>query len=37
LDRIITAEKRILLRKLGALNPSDKESVRNVWNDQMHL
>jgi mRNA interferase MazF len=37
LDRIITAEKQILLRKLGTLNASDKESVRTVWNDQMHL
>lgn len=37
LDRIITAEKRILLRKLGTLSASDNESVRTVWNDQMHL
>lgn len=37
LDRIITAEKRILLRRLGTLASSDKESIRTVWNDQMQL
>jgi mRNA interferase MazF len=37
LDRIITAEKRILIRKLGALSMSDTERVRSVWNSRMRL
>lgn len=34
LDKIITAEKRIVLKKLGVLSQSDKESVKTIWNIQ---
>lgn len=37
LDRIITAEKRILVRRLGGLSASDKQAVRNTWNSNMKL
>jgi len=36
-DRIITAEKKIFLRRLGVLSASDKETIRNSWNTNMKL
>ena len=36
-DRIVTAEKTILLKRLGVLSASDKEAVRNAWNSRMKL
>ena len=36
-NRIITAEKKIFLRKLGVLSASDKEAIRNTWNTNMTL
>jgi len=37
LDRLVTAEKRILGRRIGALSDSDQEAVRNAWNRHMKL
>lgn len=37
LDRLLTAERRILLRKLGALSDSDTQTVRGTWNAAMRL
>lgn len=37
LDRIVTAEKTIFLRKLGQLGPADLLSVRTTWNQHMTL
>ena len=37
LDRLVTAEKTIFLRRLGVLSPSDLAAVRGTWNDQMKL
>jgi mRNA interferase MazF len=37
LDRIVTAERTVLLRRIGALSPGDAEKVRNTWNKQMRL
>jgi len=37
LDRIITAEKSIFLRRLGCLSPADLEVVRMRWNTHMRL
>jgi mRNA interferase MazF len=37
LDRIVTAEKTIFLRRLGFLSPSDEEAVRKTWNQHMTL
>jgi len=37
LDRIITAEKNVLLRRLGTLSNSDKKRVKDTWNHQMRL
>ncbi len=36
-DRIITAQKGIFLRRLGVLSASDKERVKNTWNTRMKL
>jgi len=37
LDRLVTAEKRIVLKRLGVLTPKDSDAVRQVWNQQMKL
>lgn len=37
LDRLVTAEKTVLLRSLGVLSPSDLAAVRSVWNANMTL
>ncbi len=37
LDRIVTAEKAVFLRRLGSLSPSDLDAVRNAWNQHMKL
>lgn len=37
LDRIITAEKKILLRKLGVLTAQDQKTIRTTWNSHMRL
>jgi mRNA interferase MazF len=37
LDRIVTAERSIFLRRLGVLSPPDSEIVRNTWNQKMRL
>jgi mRNA interferase MazF len=37
LDRLVTAEKAIFLRRLGVLSPRDSAAVRSTWNEQMKL
>jgi mRNA interferase MazF len=37
LDRIVTAEKTVFLRRLGVLSPTDLQVVRTAWNQQMRL
>lgn len=37
LDRLVTAEKDILSRRLGRLTERDETTVRQVWNDEMRL
>jgi mRNA-degrading endonuclease toxin of MazEF toxin-antitoxin module len=37
LDRIVTAEKSVFLRRLGLLSAGDAEAVRETWNRQMKL
>lgn len=37
IDRIVTAEKTVFLRRLGVLSPSDLLSVRSAWNQKMWL
>ena len=37
LDRLVTAEKTVLLRSLGVLSPPDLAAVRSVWNSNMRL
>ena len=37
LDRLVTAEKTIFLRRLGVLSESDLAAVREVWNAHMTL
>lgn len=37
LDRIVTAEKAIFLRRLGQLSAADLQSVRATWNQHMVL
>lgn len=37
LDRIVTAEKTVFVRRLGLLSPRDLESIRTTWNQQMRL
>jgi len=37
LDRLVTAEKTILGRKLGRLSLRDKEVIRRAWNQHMRL
>jgi mRNA-degrading endonuclease toxin of MazEF toxin-antitoxin module len=37
LDRLVTAEKTVLIRRLGVLSSRDMTSVRNIWNQRMKL
>lgn len=37
LDRLVTAEKTIFLRRLGVLSPADLAIVRSTWNNEMKL
>lgn len=37
LDRIVTAERTIFRRRLGALNAADAQAVRETWNREMKL
>lgn len=37
LDRIVTAEKTVFLRRLGVFGETDLDAVRNVWNTHMVL
>ena len=37
LDRIVTAEKSIFVRRLGILSASDLNAVRIMWNQHMRL
>lgn len=37
LDRIVTAEKALFIRRLGVLSPTDLEAVRTTWNQHMRL
>ena len=37
LDRVVTAEKSIFLRCLGALSPDDQKAIRDRWNQHMRL
>jgi mRNA interferase MazF len=37
LDRLVTAEKAIFLRRLGFLSAADAGSVRQAWNQLMRL
>ena len=37
LDRLVTAERTVFIRRLGALSPRDLEAVRSTWNRQMRL
>ena len=37
LDRLVTAEKTVLIRRLGVLSSRDLESVRSIWNQRMKL
>ena len=37
LDRIVTAEKTIFVRRLGTLSVPDLNAVRTLWNQHMRL
>jgi mRNA interferase MazF len=37
LNRIVTIERSIILRKLGTLHPADQARVRQTWNQHMRL
>ncbi|MBI4515793.1 MAG: type II toxin-antitoxin system PemK/MazF family toxin [Deltaproteobacteria bacterium] len=37
LDRLVTAEKTVLKRRLGRLTAADEASVRTTWNQHMRL
>jgi len=37
LDRIVSAEKAVFLRRLGALSTPDLDAVRHAWNQHMKL
>ena len=37
LDRLVTAEKTIFLRRLGVLSAADLAAVRGTWNKHMTL
>ena len=37
LDRLVTAEKTLLTRRLGQLSPQDEGAIRAAWNQYMKL
>ena len=37
LDRLVTAERKILGKRLGKLSAPDEATVRRIWNQQMKL
>lgn len=37
LDRLVTAEKTVMGRRLGRLSDSDQATVRTTWNEHMRL
>ena len=37
LDRVVTAEKSIFVRRLGVLSAQDQQAVRDRWNEHMRL
>jgi mRNA-degrading endonuclease toxin of MazEF toxin-antitoxin module len=37
LDRLVTAEKTILRRRLGMLSARDQAAIRATWNEHMRL
>ena len=37
LNRLVTAEKSLLTKKLGMLTPADAATVKAIWNQQMRL
>ena len=37
LDRLVTAEKTVLKRRLGRLSAADEAAVRGAWNQHMRL
>jgi mRNA interferase MazF len=37
LDRIVTAEKTVFVRRLGTLSSADAEVIRRTWNQHMRL
>ena len=37
LDRLVTAEKTVFLRRLGVLSAADRAAVRSTWNRHMTL
>ena len=37
LDRIVTAERSVFIRRLGVLTAADAEAVRKLWNQRMRL
>jgi mRNA interferase MazF len=37
LDKLITAERSVFLRKLGVLSDRDLEGVRSRWNEHLRL
>lgn len=37
LDRLVTAEKTIFMRRLGVLSPADLSAVTSAWNVHMRL
>ena len=37
LDRLVTAEKTVLIRRLGSLSSRDLDLVRRIWNQKMTL
>jgi mRNA interferase MazF len=37
LDRLVTAEKTVFLRRLGVLSDADLAAVRGAWNEHMTL
>ena len=37
IDRLVTAEKIVFLRRLGLLGPADLTAVRRAWNQHMRL
>ncbi len=37
IDRLVTAERRVFLRRLGVLSSSDRDEIRRTWNGNMKL